>query len=146
MSDERRHFRTALAVLLIPMALAVGACGGSGDDTAAPTTAAGGASTPSTSAESGSDAGADANGDFCERAKALEGKDDAGTAAAVAGYRNLLEVAPDEVRPDLETMIEYFESVPSGGSDPAAIEEFAELSTRFAEASARAVGYVNKNC
>ena len=146
MSDERRNFRTALAVLLIPMALAVGACGGSGDDTAAPTTAAGGESTPSTSTESGSDAGADANGDFCERAKALEGKDDAGTAAAVAGYRNLLEVAPDEVRPDLETMIEYFESVPSGGGDPAAMEDFAELSTRFAEASARAVGYVNKNC
>ncbi len=146
MACERRTFRVALAALLVPMALAVGACGGSGGDAATPTTAAGGASSPSTSVASDGDRGAAASGDFCERAKALEGKDDTGAAGAVAGYQSLLEVAPDEVRPDLETMIEYFKSVPSGGSDPAAIEEFAELSTRFAEASARAVRYVNENC
>ncbi|MFM7061919.1 MAG: hypothetical protein ACKO04_00275 [Actinomycetes bacterium] len=146
MTYERRTVRAALTALLVPVVLALGACGGSGDDTATPTTAAGGASTPSTSAKSSGAGDADASGDFCERAKALEGKDDVGTVDAVASYQSLLEVAPDEVRPDLETMIEYFRSVPSGGSDPAAIEEFAELSQRFAEASGRAVRYVNENC
>jgi hypothetical protein len=44
--------------------------------------------------------------------------DDVSTAEAVAGYRNLLEVAPDEVRPNLEVVIEYFEAIDPAGKPP----------------------------
>lgn len=147
MSVERCRVRF-LSALLVPVVLAVGACGGSGDDAATPTTAAGGngASAPSSTA-AGSEGGIDdVTGDFCERALALEGNDEAYTAGAVDIYRDLLEVAPDEVRPDLETMIEYFEAIDPAGSDPDAAQRVAEISQDYADASVRTVRYVNENC
>lgn len=149
MELERCKGRLLLAALLIPAVLAVGACGGSSDDAATPTTAPGAdeASAPSSTAADGSEGGSgDASGDFCERALALEGRDDVFTAEAVAGYRNLLEVAPDEVRPDLEIVIEYFEAIDPAGNDPAAAQKVAEISQQYADASVRFVRYVNENC
>ena len=147
MTRGRTSVRLLVTALLVPAALAVGACGGSSDDTAGPTTApaADGASDPTTTTASGGESG-NANGDFCERAKALEGNDDAIGAEAVAGYQNVLEVAPDEVRPDLEVVIEYFEAIDPAGADPAAVQKVAEMSQEYADASVRLVRYVNENC
>lgn len=145
MSPERRRVRLMLVALLTPALLAVGACGGSGDDAATPATD--GASAPSTTIADRNDGGSgDATGDFCERALALEGSDDSFTAEAVPGYRNLLEVAPDEARPHLEIIIEYFEAIDPSGADPAAAQKVAELSQPYADASVRLVRYVNENC
>ncbi len=152
---SRRRTRLALIALLIPAALTLGACGGSGDDSAATTTAPsgtdGGSGTPSTtggSDASGGSAGGDASGDFCERITALEGLDDgASNDEALASYRNVLEVAPDEVRPDLETLIQYFELAESAGrGDTEAIQQLAQVTSEYQTATERLVGYVNTNC
>ncbi len=147
MARQGTIVRLLMTAVLIPAVLGVGACGGSGDDAAGPTTApaADGASDPTTTTGSGGDPG-NANGDFCERATALEGNDDAIGAEAVAGYQNVLEVAPDEVRPDLEVVIEYFEAIDPAGADPAAVQKVAEMSQEYADASVRLVRYVNENC
>jgi len=146
MTRGHTSVRLLLTALIIPTVLAVGACGGSSDDAASPTSTASGdgASGPSTTA--GESGGGEATGDYCERIVALEGNDQVDNAEALANYRNALEVAPDEVRPDLEVVIEYFEAIDPAAADPAAAQKVAEISQQYADASVRLVRYVNENC
>jgi len=142
MTTNGRAIRLLVTGLLIPAALALGACGGSSDD-AAPTTAPG--STNEESAPSSTSAGnSDASSEFCSKATALESRDDKFTPAAVGGYQDLLEVAPDEVRPRIETIVAYFEAISSQGQ--AAAQKVAELSPKYATDSVRFVRFVNENC
>jgi hypothetical protein len=136
-----RAFRLLFTGLLIPASLALGACGGSGDDTAAPTTAAARANEGSGSTSAGN---GDASSEFCTRATALESRDDKFTPAAVGDYKDLLEVAPDEVRPRIETIVAYLEATSSQGQ--AAAQKVAELSPKYATDSVRFVRFVNENC
>lgn len=143
MTARSRAVRLLLTGLLIPGALALGACGGSSDETTEPTTAPdrtdeGSGASPTSAGNGG------ANSEFCTRATALEGRDDKFTPAAIADYRDVLEVAPDEVRPRIETIVAYFEAVSSQGQ--AAAQKVAELSPTYATDSVRFVRFVNENC
>lgn len=145
MTTTSRAVRLLLTGLLIPASLALGACGGSSADTAAPTTAP--ARTDEGSGEPSASGGdSAASGDFCTRATALEGKDvkEKYSPAAVNEYKNLLEVAPDEVRPKIETIVAYFEAISSQGQ--AAAQQVAELSPKYATDSVGFVRFVNENC
>jgi hypothetical protein len=62
----------------------------------------------------------------------------------IDGYRDLLEVAPDEVRPRIETVIAYLEAISSQGQ--AAAQEVAEISQQYATDSVRLVRFINENC
>ena len=141
MTTTRRAIRLLFTGLLIPASLALGACGGSGDDTAAPTTAAARANEGSGSTSAGN---GDASSEFCTKATALESRDDKFTPAAVGDYEDLLEVAPDEVRPRIETIVAYLEATSSQGQ--AAAQKVAELSPKYATDSVRFVRFVNENC
>lgn len=141
MTTRWRAIRLLFTGLLIPASLALGACGGSGDDTAAPTTAAARANEGSGSTSAGN---GDASSEFCTKATALESRDDKFTPAAVDDYEDLLEVAPDEVRPRIETIVAYLEATSSQGQ--AAAQKVAELSPKYATDSVRFVRFVNENC
>jgi hypothetical protein len=141
MTTTRQAVRLLFTGLLIPASLALGACGGSGDDTAAPTTAAARTNEGSGSTSAGN---SDASSEFCTKATALESRDDKFTPAAVGGYKDLLEVAPDEVRPRIETIVDYLEATSSQGQ--AAAQKVAELSPKYATDSVRFVRFVNENC
>jgi hypothetical protein len=141
MTTRWRAIRLLFTGLLIPASLALGACGGSGDDTAAPTTAAARANEGSGSTSAGN---SDASSEFCTKATALESRDDKFTPAAVDDYEDLLEVAPDEVRPRIETIVAYLEATSSQGQ--AAAQKVAELSPKYATDSVRFVRFVNENC
>ena len=141
MTTRWRAIRLLFTGLLIPASLALGACGGSGDDTAAPTTAAARANEGSGSTSAGN---SDASSEFCTKATALESRDDKFTPVAVGDYKNLLEVAPDEVRPRIETIVAYLEATSSQGQ--AAAQKVAELSPKYATDSVRFVRFVNENC
>ena len=141
MTTRWRAIRLLFTGLLIPASLALGACGGSGDDTAAPTTAAARANEGSGSTSAGN---SDASSEFCTKATALESRDDKFTPAAVGDYKDLLEVAPDEVRPRIETIVAYLEATSSQGQ--AAAQKVAELSPKYATDSVRFVRFVNENC
>jgi hypothetical protein len=141
MTTRWRAIRLLFTGLLIPASLALGACGGSGDDTAAPTTAAARANEGSGSTSAGN---GDASSEFCTKATALESRDDKFTPAAVGDYKDLLEVAPDEVRPRIETIVAYLEATSSQGQ--AAAQKVAELSPKYATDSVRFVRFVNENC
>ena len=141
MTTRWRAVRLLFTGLLIPASLALGACGGSGDDTAAPTTAAARANEGSGSTSAGN---GDASSEFCTKATALESRDDKFTPAAVGDYEDLLEVAPDEVRPRIETIVAYLEATSSQGQ--AAAQKVAELSPKYATDSVRFVRFVNENC
>jgi hypothetical protein len=143
MTTRWRARRLLFAGLLISASLALGACGGSSDDTAAPTTAPGGTNEGS-GASSTSAGNGNASSEFCTRATALESRDDKFTPGAVAGYTDLLEVAPDEVRPRIETIVAYLEATSSQGQ--AAAQKVAELSPKYATDSVRFVRFINENC
>jgi hypothetical protein len=144
MAARRRTIQLLLSGLLIPASLTLGACGGSGDGDAA-TPAADGASAPSTTTAEESESGSgDSSSEFCTRALALEGKDGEFTPETIDGYRDLLEVAPDEVRPRIETVIAYLEAISSQGQ--AAAQQVAEISQQYATDSVRLVRFVNENC
>lgn len=143
MAVRRRTIQLLLSGLLIPASLALGACGGSGDDAATP--AADGASSPSTTTADENEGGSgDSASEFCTRALALEGKDGEFTPETIDGYRDLLAVAPDEVRPRIETVIAYLEAISSQGQ--AAAQQVAEISQQYATDSVRLVRFVNENC
>ena len=109
------------------------------------TPAADGASAPSTTTADENEGGSgDSASEFCTRALALEGKDGGFTPETIDGYRDLLEVAPDEVRPRIETVIAYLEAISSQGQ--AAAPEVAEISQQYATDSVRLVRFINENC